>query len=104
VYQIQIYDSNEYTLTNNVEYAIFKENKERLDLSVCDKEMIEIYYELNSSLINKTKVNYYSDLEIDVFNIDHDFFNDICYSYSEKESDMILKDRVSDIYQNFSMC
>ena len=104
VYQIEIYDSNEYSLTNNVEYAIFKENKERLNLSVCNEEIIDIYYELNTSLINKTKAKYYSDLEIDVFNIEDDFFNDICYSYSEKESDIILKDRVSDIYQNFSMC
>jgi hypothetical protein len=43
---------------------------------------------------------------VDVFQIKDDFFNDICYPYSDEntKSDMILTDRVSDIYQNFSLC
>ena len=55
-------------------------------------------------MINATKVNYYSDLGIDVFNLEDEFFNDICYSYSEGGSDMILNDRVADIYHNYSVC
>jgi hypothetical protein len=43
---------------------------------------------------------------IDIFNLEDKFFNDICYPYTDKESksDMILSDRVSDIYQNYSIC
>ena len=43
---------------------------------------------------------------IDIFQINDDFFNDICYPYFDKntKSDMILKDRVSDIYKNYSLC
>ena len=66
--------------------------------------MIEINYQLNNSGINFTKVNYYSELGIDIFNIKDEFFNDICYSYSEHNSDMILNDRISDIYENYSLC
>ena len=55
-------------------------------------------------MINKTKIDYYNELGIDVFNLKDNFFNDICYSYSEGDSDIILDDRVSDIYQNFSIC
>ena len=104
VYQIEIDNLNEQSLINNVEYAVFDENKKMLDLSVCENEVIEIKYQLNITLINMTKINYYSDLGIDVFNIKDDFFNDICYPYSEDDSDMILKDRLSYIYENYSVC
>ena len=104
VYQIEIYNSNEQSLINNVEYAVYNENKEKLDLSVCKDELIIINYQINTSMINVSKINYYSSLGIDIFNIEDQFFNDICYSYSEGDSDMILKDRVTDIYQNYSVC
>ena len=104
VFQIQIDNTYEKSLINNVEYAVFNDDKERLDLSVCKDEDIRINYELNMSLINMTKIRYYYDQGIDVFNIEDEFFNDICYSYSENESDMILKDRINDIYQNYSLC
>ena len=104
VYQIEIDNPNQQSLINHVEYAVFNENKEKLDLSVCENELIEIKYQLNTSMINKTKVKYYADLGIDIFNIKDDFFNDICYSYSEGDSDIILNDRVTDIYQNISVC
>ena len=103
-YQIEIINNNEKSLINDVEYAVFNENKERLDLSVCKDEFIIINYQIKLSKINISKINYYSNLGIDIFNSESQFFNDICYSYSEGESDMILKDRISVIYQNFSVC
>ena len=104
VYQLEIDNTNEQSLINDVEYAVFDENKKQLDISVCKDEIIEINYQLNTSMINMSKVHYYAELGIDIFNIEHEFFNDICYSYSEKGSDMILKDRISDIYENYSVC
>ena len=44
-------------------------------------------------------VNYYSDLGIDIFNSKDSFFNDICYPFSNENSDIILKDRILDIYK-----
>ena len=43
---------------------------------------------------------------IDFFNLEDEFFNDICYPYSDnnKSSNMILSDRVNYIYQNVSLC
>ena len=104
VYQIEIDNTNEQSLINGIEYAVFDENKKRLDLSLCKSETIKINYQMNTLLINMSKVYYYDKLGIDVFNIEHEFFNDICYSYSENGSDMILKDRISDIYENYSLC
>ena len=104
LYQMEIDNPNKQSLINPVEYVVFNENKEMLDLSVCENEVIEIKYKLDTSMINKTKIKYYADLGIDIFNIKDNFFNDICYSYSEDDSDLILNDRVSDIFENYSVC
>ena len=104
VYQIEMDNPNEQSLINDVQYAVFDENKKKLDLSVCSNEQIDIYYQIDPSKINATKINYYSQLGIDVFDLDGGFFNDICYSYSDGDSDMVLDDRVSDIYENYSIC
>ena len=104
VYLIEINNLYEESLNNKVEYAIFNENKERIDLSICEKETIEINYQLNTSKVNMTKVVYFADIGIDIFNIKDKFFNELCYSYSEGDSDMVLNDRVKDIYQNYSVC
>ena len=49
-------------------------------------------------------ISYFSELGIDILNIEDPFFNDICFPYSNSVSDIVLKDRISDIYQNFSLC
>ena len=49
-------------------------------------------------------ITYYSELGIDIFNNEDSFFNDLCYPFSISNSDVILKDRVFDIYQNYSLC
>ena len=102
---LEIYKKNKKSLTNQVEYEIYDENKNKLDLSVCDNEEIEIHYRIsNSSLIDKEKINYFSELGIDILNSEDVFFNDICFPYSEKSTDVILNDRIEYIYQNYSMC
>ena len=104
VYQIEFDSPYEQSLNKRIEYAVFNESKTRLDLSVCQNEKIEINYQLNREKINQTKVNYYANLGIDVFDIKNEFFHDVCYPYFEGDSDLVLKDRVSDIYENYSMC
>ena len=32
------------------------------------------------------------------------FFNDICHPFSDSKNDIVLKDRINDIYQNYSLC
>ena len=104
VFQIEINNPSEQALINNVEYAVYNENKERLNLSKCKDEKITIHYQLNTSKIDMSKVRYYSEMGIDIFNINDDFFNDICYPYFVGDADVILEDRVTDIYQNYSVC
>ena len=105
ILQIEIDKMNENALTNQVEYAVYNKNKEKLKLSYCKDVKITVNYEIkNQSVLNKTMIDYYSELGIDIFDIEDSFFNDICYPFSISDSDVILKDRVSDIYQNYSLC
>ena len=104
VFQIEINNPSEQVLINNVEYAIYDENKTKLNLSICKDEKIIIHYQLNTSKIDMSKVRYYAELGIDIFNINDDFFNDICYPYFVDDADVVLKDRETDIYQNYSLC
>ena len=105
ILQVEIERKNEKCLTNQIEYEIYDEEKNKLDLSYCKDVSIKVNYEIkDSSLINKTMISYYSNLNIDIYNIEDSFFNDICYPFSDYKSDIILKDRVLDIYQNYSLC
>lgn len=88
-----------------MEYLVFNEQNNKLNLSVCSKDEIEINYAItNPDLLDLDKISQYQSLGIDIFNIHDQFFNDICVPYSINGSDVILKDRISDIYQNFSLC
>ena len=101
---IEIEKNDDKSLTNQIEYAVFY-RKKKLDLSVCSNDEIEVNYDIsNSSFINFEMISEFSKLGIDILNIKDDFFNDICFPYAEKNSDMILRVRISDIYQNFSKC
>ena len=105
IFQIELYNLFENSLINEVEYAVFDEKKENVDLSACKDEIIEINYEIkNTSLINISKINYYSEQGIDIYNSKDNFFNDICYPYSNEDSDIILQDRITDIYEDYSLC
>ena len=103
--QIEIDKMNEKALTSQVEYAVYNEKMEQISLSDCKNVDIKITYEItDDSILNKTIISYYDELGIDIFNKNDSFFNDLCYSFSVSDSDIILKDRVSDIYQNYSLC
>ena len=104
VITFEIDKNNEMALTPQIEYLIFY-GKDKLDLSACNNDEIEIKYDIkNSSNLDFQKVLRYSDIGIDILNINDPFFNDICYPYYENNSDIILKDRISDIFQNYSFC
>ena len=105
ILQIEIDKLNSQSLTNQVEYAIYDDEKNKLDLSCCKNTPIIVTYEIKeASVLNQSMIEYFSDMNIDIFNIKDSFFNDICYSFSTDYSDIILKDRILDIYQNYSLC
>jgi hypothetical protein len=57
----------------------------------------------NSSL-DISFISSVQDSNIDLFNLENEFFTDICFSYSYSENDVVLEDRIKDFYQNYSLC
>jgi hypothetical protein len=107
IVQINIPSTNEKILNEQVEYKVYDQNNNEIDLSVCNNIPIIVENKItNTSLLNMDKILELIDTGVDLFNIKDEFFNDICMPYSDNEtnSDMILSDRVDDLFQNFSVC
>ena len=103
--QIEIQSKIKNSLTNQVEYAIFDDKKNKLNLSICTDSKVNINYEINDpSVLDKNLISSFSDKGIDILDSKNEFFNDICFSYNENNTDVILSDRISNIYQNYSLC
>ena len=86
-----------------VTYKIYNREGGLLDLSLCDS--ISISYPLiNTTGLNYSRAEKMSLLGVDIYNIKDTFFNDLCFPYKEDNNDMILEDRINDIYTNVSFC
>ena len=105
VFQTETTSSNNKSLTNKVQYVVYDENNTLLNLSICENQQIRINYAIKGdSDFNLSKYSQFENKGIDILNSSDPFFNDICYPYSDGSSDMILSDRINDIYQNYSLC
>ena len=102
--QLEIVNKNEKSLVNQVEYQAYDDNKNLLDLSLCNDSNIQIFYALKDNTLDINYISSFQDSGIDIFNINDSFFNDICHSYSESNNDVVLEDRIKYIYQNYSLC
>ena len=105
ILQINSKNSNPNCLNEDVEYVVYNQFWERMDLSCCKNTKITIQNKIQK-VLDLEKIKYFQNKGINILNLEDDFFNDICFPYSDEnsDSDMILKDRVSDIYQNYSLC
>ena len=106
ILQINSKNSNPNCLNEDVEYIVYNQFGERMDLSICKNVTITIQNKIDKTALDLEKIIFFQNKGIDIFQLEDDFFSDICYPYSDENSgsDMILKDRVSDIYQNYSLC
>ena len=104
ILQLEIFNTKEQSLVNQVEYAAYNDNKEILDLSVCKDTDIEIIHSISNDSYNLSDYNSFKNSGIDIFNIDDSFFKDICHPYSNSKNDVVLEDRIKYIYQNYSIC
>ena len=105
VFQTEVTSSNNRSLTNKLQYVVYDENNTQLNLSICEDQKIQINFAIKeNSSFSLERFTHFEDKGIDILNSSDPFFNDICYSYSDGDSDMVLKDRISDIFQNYSLC
>ena len=102
--QMEIENKNEKSLINQIEYMAYDDNRKPLNLSLCNDSSIQIVYALKNNSLDMNEIISFKDLGIDIFNINDSFFNDICQPYSDSNNDIVLKDRIKEIYQNYSLC
>ena len=85
------------------------------DLSFCNKDPILFeddikvadlrYKENDATPIDVNKILYGRKNDIDLFDYNSDFLNDICFEFrSEKGTDVTLDSRLEDYYQNITFC
>ena len=100
--QLEIINNNDASLTNKVEYQAYDDQRNLLDLSKCTN--IEMFYSVKDDSLNMSKISDFKDLGVDLFDIYDSFFNDICRPHSEGDNDVVLEDRIKNLYQNYSLC
>ena len=103
---IEINNTNSESLSNKVEYKVFDENYEEVDLSVCENVNISIKYKLKSKALDNKDIKeiaYFRGFGVNLFNISDVFFNELCHAYPNFKFDIILRDRVN-LYREFFIC
>ena len=103
--QIEVDNKDEKSLYNQIKYFVYDEKMEELDLSLCEELETQIHYAIKEdSNLDISSISNFQQIGIDILNIRDTFFNDLCYSYSDSNNDMILEDRIKYLYQNYSLC
>ena len=107
---------NYFIIRHNSKYSSIKYiNSKYFDFSFCKSDPILFEDEINIKHLSYNNTNdeeididtilYGRKFSIDLFNPNHDFFNDICFKFtSEKGTDVTLESRVEDYYQNITFC
>ena len=94
-------------IPNQIEYIAFDSNGNIIDLSLCSSiSNINTTYPIKDkdTLRLETSKQYKED-NIDIFNIEDPFFNDVCFPYYTKDNkDIILRDRREKIYKHVKLC
>ena len=106
IFEIKNPDSK--SLNNKIEYKLFDENYEEVNLSIC--EDLNLNISINYSMkyndtinLNLEKINYYGKNGINLFNINDVFFQELCHEYPYIKFDVIMKDRI-DLYIDYYIC
>ena len=103
--QIEINNINNNILINQIEYQAYDDNKNILNLSLCNSTNIKIYYSLKNNeedIINL--ISSFKEKNINILNLNDSFYNDVCIPYSNSKNDLTLNDRIEEFYKNYSFC
>ena len=102
--QLEINNNEQNSLINPVEYEVYDDNKNRVNLSVCNDTEIEVVHSIKDNFEDYSLISSFLDSNIDIFNINDSFYHDICKAYYNSKHDLILKDRIKDIYEKYGVC
>ena len=86
----------------NLFYEVYNEKGEILDISIC--KTMQVSNPIDKSIFSDSKISSISDLGYDVLDDKSPIYNDKCIPLSDKGNDMILEDRINDIYNSINPC
>jgi hypothetical protein len=103
---INIIEKNEGKLTNKVNFDLYDKEGNKLNISECDDIPISFSFLLtNTENLNLDEGKRLSELGIDIYNINDNYFNNFCSNNDiGKRTDIIIKDRQNDIYVKADFC
>ena len=103
--QIELNNTNNNILVKQVEYQVYDDNNNLLNLSLCEKENITIKYSFKNEMKDEVDlIIFFKKNGIDILDLNDNFFNDVCLPYSDSEKDLTINDRIKDIYKNYTFC
>ena len=83
---------------------------EKLSVSeICKDDILllkeNLMLKIDYSKIDLDTILFFTNQGIDIFNLSHSFYNDICYDFdSPTEKDIALKDRIFLFFPNITLC
>jgi len=106
---IDRYIYNEDTGAKNPDttYAFFHpETGENLHASeICKEVKIIVEENILSIIEDNQTVLFFSNQNVDIFNISNEFYTDICFHFeSPNNRDVVIKDRIKSYYPNVTLC
>ena len=93
--------------TNSYNFEIYSENKTKLDHNnICNNTLVSISSPIiNLDLVNFEKAEIFESQGYDIYNLSSNFYNDKCTPAYLNGNDIIIKDRIEEIYPfNISLC
>ena len=98
-------ESKSDSLVNTLNYYVYSQNGEKLDLSLCSDIKISVYNSiLDNSTVNINLINLLVEEGINLFDINDIFYQDRCFPFGLNGNDVTLNDRIKDLYSNISIC
>ena len=102
--QVEVNNTNDTILVNQIEYEVFDDKKKSLNLSLCKNSTIKINYKVKNDTEDVIDlISTFKDKNIDILNISDSFYNDVFFPYSDSVSDLTLKDRIEHIYKDYQL-
>ena len=100
-----ITDDNSFELGKSTQLIIYDSLYRKLDLSICKDDIKIFKYIGDADELDFDFAKFFASQGIDIFNVEDDFFSDICHPYDSYGGiDIALNDRKNEIYKNATFC
>ena len=101
----EINDDNSFNLGKITQLIIYDSSYRKLDLSICKDDIKIFKYIGDADELDIDFAKFFALQGIDIFNVEDDYFSDICHPYDSPDGiDIAFNDRKKEIYKNATFC